>query len=160
MYRLQSYLKEAAEFQCKTMEIKVLLFDVVYERGHDRLQIQTKLGGKYDLSKEELKRLCRYVVEKVRSGLGVHNGKALSGISNLYKYFSHIGPAYGITPEPKNLFEDLDKITEILLGCSSPQTTPKGKPTLYTRLKCKAPLLGTEVFFSEKGLTDIYLADQ
>ena len=125
---------------------------VSYDWDSNRLRIKTLVFEKsqpQEISKEKKKEICKLVIKEHKNYLGVNfeTGKPISPLgeawpdSILESFFTHEG--FKSTREPENLYKELDNITELII-----QYIPvKGK-----KLHCEAPLLGTDILFSESEI--------
>lgn len=121
---------------------------VSYDWRAKKIVIEVSLLGLYngvdsqeaELSKYQLKELCENLVKEIRLWLGIDatTGQCSepSGNSLLKMYFSQLRHQKG---EPQGLYKALDNMTEIRVFFL-PHTTKEF---------CKAPLLGTRVYFGE-----------
>ena len=100
---------------------------------------------RFDEGEKEAKLRCKEIINLIKSDLSIDTttGQPLEDEGSLVTfYFSHMG--YQLKSEPKNLYEELDNITEIWVHTSC----RKNGKTKF--LNARAPLLGTDIFFSEK----------
>ncbi len=103
-------------------------------------------------SVEEAKSRCKVLIGEVKRYFRVNpdTGKEVSselGKEIMRFLFSHFG--YRLEPLPANLYTELYNITEIRAGIH----IKKGSKT--TEYVSKAPLLGTDIFYSEEILESI-----
>lgn len=98
-------------------------------------------------SRKKAKEWCSSVIELSRVNLGINKvtGKASSAQgSHIRNFFQSQG--YQKTDQPESLGNELDKITELIVFAKFREKGAKASPRT---IRCNAPLLGTEVMFSE-----------
>ena len=146
------------------------LASVVYQWNTNKISINlfpTVQGKKYTLTpspgvfldfeplnltnEKEAKEQCKYFVAIVRDHLGINTrtGKPLATekepLSLLQLYFSRAHAGYIHKAEPKNLFGEIDNITEISVSIGY-HVSEIDRKLVHAR----APLHGTEVLFVDK----------
>jgi len=102
------------------------------------------------MNESEARDQCKHFVGTIRVELGLEANTDKPYLyardhSSLASYFSHAG--YKQESEPKNLNEELDQITEIevFFRFYEKETSLESKS-----IRAKAPLLGSEISFSDK----------
>jgi len=122
---------------------------VSYDCRDNKVLINVNLLGLYngpdsheaEVNRAQLKDLCKTLVKQIRLLLGIdaETGKSSepSGDSVLRMYFSKL--RYDKRHELQDLYKELDSMTEIRVFFL-PHTS---------KFFCKAPLLGTQVYFGE-----------
>ena len=98
-------------------------------------------------SQKRAKEWCSSVIEQSRVNFGINKetGKASSAQgSHIRRFFQSEGPQR--TNQPENLGNELDRITALVVFARFREKGSKASPRT---IRCNAPLLGTEVRFSE-----------
>lgn len=143
IYRLDRFLKDESKKLINAKDEPDI--EVNYNYDSNRIEIrfsyliQTELSKDYNI-KEEITWLIRKIKESYfgydhKTGKPSENRKP--GGSVIRRFFSHQG--YEFKSKPKNLVEELEKITEIYVHVNYQDRLTKGK----------SPLIGNEIYWEK-----------
>jgi hypothetical protein len=138
MYRLEERLQNVLEVRFGKNRPPLV---VSYDNSLNRLQIFVGGIEKFQ-NEQEAKRFCKAVVKYIKMDLfiNVDTGDLVDerAGSAAGRYFMHL---YGETQAEKAAAKEIDKLTEIGVN-----VVTKDMRIFF----CRAPLLGTDIFFSEE----------